>query len=158
MSRVGSLETSVAEIFSILETLTGPTAPSAPAPAPAPACADRTDRWTISGKTKNWCAWAAQKITANRCEWRNLYDDCPVTCDSCSSTTPAPVSSTPAPVPSSCEDRTDSWIISGKTKNWCVWAAMENIAGRCNFRNLYDDCPVTCDSCSSTTPLSLIHI
>jgi len=48
-------------------------------------CTDRTDKWNIDGRTLKWCVWAS-KDTENRCKSKNLFNDCPVACDSCSPT------------------------------------------------------------------------
>jgi len=59
-------------------------------------CTDRTDKWNIGGRTLKWCVWAS-KDTENRCKSKNLFNDCPVACDSCSTTFPSagPLSTPP---------------------------------------------------------------
>ncbi len=59
-------------------------------------CADKIGQWFIGTKKTNWCNWAKKAGNAhihNRCRNKNLYDDCPVTCDNCPSTTPSPAAS-----------------------------------------------------------------
>ncbi len=108
-------------------------------------CSDRTGEWTIGTKTKDWCLWARSKGEGeieNRCELKNIYTDCPVTCNSCE-----------------CYDRADEWTIGAKTKNWCLWARSkgeENIDDRCALKDIYDDCPRTCNSCPSTSPTTSV--
>mmetsp|Transcript_21514 Transcript_21514/g.27135 ORF Transcript_21514/g.27135 Transcript_21514/m.27135 type:complete len:225 (-) Transcript_21514:232-906(-) len=58
-------------------------------------CADKTEPWAIGRKTLSWCTtWlvkggADEAEIAARCETKNLYDDCPVTCNSCPTQAPA---------------------------------------------------------------------
>ncbi len=120
-------------------------APVKDTPAPAATlCVDRTGKWSIGDRTINWCNWAANgSDPPTRCRKKDLYMDCPVTCNSCSSPTPAPVST-------SCTDRTGKWTIGSKTRKWCYWAANGDIDVRCSRKDLYTDCPVTCQSCPST--------
>ncbi len=62
-------------------------------------CMDREGKWEIDGKSKEWCDWASSKKdkSQQRCEEKQLQEDCPVTCNNCPST---PTVSTPAPVSS----------------------------------------------------------
>jgi len=77
-------------------------APVASTLAPTLSCEDRQDSWEIGQKIRLWCRWvkkAGEANIASRCELKNLYDDCPVTCGSCPvAATLAPVVSTPAPI------------------------------------------------------------
>ncbi len=168
-----------------------PTAPTPTAPVPAPSCENRTDQWTIGTATRYWCTWAANGTDPpTRCRKKDLYTDCPVTCDSCPTSAPAPVATrspsaggccddiwvevdtvkgrlddvesniqlilnilqsapTAAPAAATCEDRTDKWALvdGGTIRNWCTWAAdSDNPLGRCRKKDLYTDCPVTCQS------------
>jgi len=57
-------------------------------PAPAPSgpiksCSDKTGKWRINGIRRKWCIWAGRRpaMTANRCARKDLYEDCPITCD-----------------------------------------------------------------------------
>ncbi len=133
--------------FSVVPS-TFPTPVSGPGPGPGPAsrgCSDRTGEWTIGTKTKDWCLWARSKgeeNTDSRCALKDIYNDCPVTCDSCD-----------------CYDRTGEWTIQTKTKDWCLWARSkgeENTDSRCALKDIYNDCPVTCNSCPSTSPTSVL--
>ncbi len=53
------------------------------------ACADRTGKWQLNGvgANINWCKWAENRgtstATAKQCGKRDLYADCPKTCDRC---------------------------------------------------------------------------
>ncbi len=110
--------------------------------APTSGCSDRTGEWTIRTKTKDWCLWARSKGEENidsRCAYQNLYEDCPVTCDSCHGEG---------------FDRTGEWTIGTKTKDWCLWARSkgeENTDSRCAYKDIYDDCPRTCGSIGGVT-------
>jgi len=127
---------------------TSTSAPSASTSAPTP-CADKTEKWKIGKKTKNWCRWASKggnaAKTATRCSVRSeIQKDCPVTCGLC-----AP----PVYSPTSCVDRTDSWTIHSKTKFWCTWASKgtstpAEIANKCAVKVIENDCPVTCGLCT----------
>jgi len=69
-------------------------------------CTNRTDKWDIDNTTRRWCAWASNKDTENRCKSKNLFNDCPVACDSCSTTFPSagPLSTQPTMAPTTvCE-------------------------------------------------------
>jgi len=46
-------------------------------------CEDRQDQWQINQSTRSWCFWARKTETASRCALKDLYIDCPVTCDNC---------------------------------------------------------------------------
>ncbi len=111
---------------------------STPAPTLAPvtaSCTDRTGRWTIGTRTRNWCSWAANRNnTSKNCRRKDLYGDCPETCGVC----------TP-----SCADRTGSWTIGTRTRKWCIWAsrASDPPMTRCVRKDLFNDCPVTCNEC-----------
>ncbi len=132
-----------------------------PAPSTSPNttptnCIDRTDQWTIGDRTRNWCTWAANGADPLvRCRKKDLYTDCPVTCDSCPTPAPVPTNPTVSPVEvasPSCEDRTDKWALvdGGAFTNWCYWAANgADPLVRCRKKDLYTDCPVTCDRCTS---------
>jgi len=110
---------------------------STPAPVSGPTpCVDRTDKWLIRNRLKNWCGWARkQDDTSKACNARDLDSDCPVTCDACP-----------------CADRKDPWKIGRRTINWCMWAKKRpDLSQACDDKRLHDDCPVTCDSCPLPT-------
>ncbi len=107
-----------------------PAITNSPVANPTPInCADRTGKWTIGSNTKNWCKWAANADDPiARCRKKDLFVDCPVTCNSCPTNTSSPVGPTPAtlsPVSgptgsSSCEEE-----INGRMAN--LEAKVENI-------------------------------
>ncbi len=75
---------------------------SAPTAAPAGTCEDRTGEWALvdGGRVQNWCTWAAAgDDPLVRCRKKDLYADCPVTCDRCPTPGPVPTGSTSNPVP-----------------------------------------------------------
>ncbi len=151
----------------------GSCSPPTPAPAPIPSattpspvvsptsssCSDRTGRWKINGKERSWCTWVLsfeESERGSRCIGKNLLKDCAVTCGSCSPSTPAPApipsATTPSPVvaSSSCSNRIGRWDIGGTFRFWCRWAESfgeEKVAWKCAFKDLYEDCPVTCGVC-----------
>ena len=71
----------------------------------------------------------------NRCAFKDIYEDCPVTCGVC-----VPILT--------CIDRTGEWKIGKRKRAWCKWAKRLGADSRCAQMNLNDDCPKTCGDCT----------
>ncbi len=89
-SEMGEMEEMIERMKNIIASRTRSPIASGSAPTLAPvACTDRTGKWQLNGvgANKNWCKWAANlgtsNATANRCGKKDLYADCPKTCDRC---------------------------------------------------------------------------
>ncbi len=124
-----------------------------------------------------WLYAGGEDNIAQRCKSKDLYHWCPVTCNSCPSggccddimveidtvksqldivestiqTILEMLQSTPTAAPvATCEDRAGQWALvdGGKIQNWCTWAAdSDTPLVKCRKKDLYDDCPVTCQDC-----------
>jgi len=93
-SKLFEIGNTATTILSILQTSTAApvtsastSAPVASTPSPVP-CVDRTDTWTIKGKTRSWCNWIRNKIQNEakrllKCDTLGVFDDCPVLCKNC---------------------------------------------------------------------------
>jgi len=109
---------------------TAPVASPSTTPVAGPSCNDKEGEWRIGGKgkNKNWCEWAGQRRTFQRCSAKKLTTVCPVTCS---------------------VDKRGRWKIDGQgeKKNWCKWAKNDNnTSQRCAQKKL-TMCAATCSKC-----------
>jgi hypothetical protein len=99
---------------------------------------------------KKTCSWVGKK-SKNRCKYRDVAKQCPVTCGKCTTNSPT---SSPTTSPTSiyhwCKDSNQGFKIhslpSIKKKKKCEWAA-ERKGTRCTIVEVAINCPVLCDNC-----------
>jgi len=88
-----------------------------------PACWDSRNQ--ISDWKKRVCAELTDPHFSPGCQWRKIYEQCPVACKRC------------------CEDSTGNILINGQLKT------CDTVADSCSNAKVRNFCPMTCDACAS---------
>ena len=137
-----------------------PSAPTTPSPT---SCVDTVGQFVMinhvtGSSVLKSCNWVGNK-TGFRCLFTNAAAGCPVTCSKCTTApTKAPTTSPttsptdgPTTSPTPCADNVGQFELinnNGVTvTKGCYWVS-QRPSDRCDYTNVAEKCPVTCDTCS----------